>query len=270
MTFRKEDINSAKENNLNAEKNNNVEEPSINLDPKKRVSNIDRILKSFHEGLNMKVPLTSKAKQPINLNYNLPQEVNNTENNLKTNTHKTKYNIDYYANLSSGNKDIHNSDINNYNDMAVNPNIKEIPEKETHQNFDSQDKEKDINEYLATEIAEKQYESTNAFLNNNTLNKNSTSWEFELKTHPNHVLKHLKDFYMRYNINLKDFGFDTFELTKEKIRIKGAVTQAGHKEPKLLKFKLESGAANKAFDIITKIKYELELYEADKRDKRNN
>lgn len=100
-------------------------------------------------------------------------------------------------------------------------------------------------------------------------NNDASKWKFEIKSHPNHLIKHLKGFYNKYNILLKDFGFNVYELVKGKITIQSNIIENGPRDPKFICYKLVKGSFNLADDIIKKVQYEIELFESDKKEKKS-
>lgn len=180
-------------------------------------SNIDRILKNFYEGLNIKTPITCK------------------NNEMQVSEFKVAFTNTLQVDMSEN---------NNLGLESGDP--KEIVS--------------DLEEKIETEKT-----------NKNILQLPSDSkWKFEIRSHPTHLLKHLKGFYNKYNILSKDFGFNVFELTKGKLIIQSNIIEAGPRDPKYICFKLIKGSVSKADEIVKKVQYELELFEKDKKDKKGN
>jgi hypothetical protein len=102
----------------------------------------------------------------------------------------------------------------------------------------------------------------------NTKNPTDFKWKFEIKSHPNHLIKNLKGFYNKYNILLKDFGFNVYELVKGKVTIQSNIIEGGPRDPKFICYKLVKGSFNTADDIVKKIQYEIELFESGKKEKK--
>lgn len=103
-----------------------------------------------------------------------------------------------------------------------------------------------------------------------TNNSDHFQWEFEINYHPNYVINNLSKFYHKNNIIIKDQGLGVYELTKDKIKIQQKVVDQGLRSPKKLVFKYIKGQDCKVYEIIEKIKFEIDLLEAEKKEKKLN
>lgn len=153
-------------------------------------------------------------------------------------------------------------------------NIDFIPEN-TIETFGDEGKERD-QQHKQDEIAlfkeDEVEEYRNDFLRQNQVenpaesnNNNPDSWEYEIKTHPRHVLKHMNNIYNSFNIQIKDCGFDIFEISKDKVVLQSKIKDMGHRMNKKICYKLLKGNKQKAFEMMEKIEKELMLLESKKK-----
>ena len=83
----------------------------------------------------------------------------------------------------------------------------------------------------------------------------------------------MNDVFSKYNIIIKNLGLNTFELSKDKVKIHTYIKEEGIKFSNKICFRLIQGNVNKVNDIMETICLELETLNKDKKacqNKNNN